>query len=261
MRWDSRESKFPPWGWAPGPSVGGPWWGATDEREAIGAIHSALDAGVTLIDTAPAYGYGRSEEVVGQAIKGRREKIVLATKCGLWFGDARGSFFFELDGVTVRRSLRPDTIRIEVENSLRRLGTETIDLMQTHWQAVEPEKTPISETMACLMKLKEEGKIRAIGVSNATITEMEAYCGAGDLVACQPRYSMLDRAIEADILPWCPQHEIATLVYSPLEQGLLTGKVSLERRFGAQEFRNQNPWFSLENRQRVLEMLTGGGEN
>ena len=240
--------------WAVG---GGPFWGDTDEREAIRAIHVALEEGINLIDTAPAYGFGKSEEVVGKALKGRRSKAVIATKCGQWWDDETGSPFYEISGISVRRSLDPRTIRIEIENSLRRLQTDTIDVFQTHWPSIEPFKTPISDTMACLMQLKEQGKIRAIGASNVTPAQMDEYRLAGVLDVCQPRYSLLDRVIEADVLPYCHRHNIATLVYSPLEQGLLTGKIGMERRFAPQEYRNMIPWFKPANRRRVLNMLEG----
>jgi methylglyoxal reductase len=238
--------------WAIG---GGPWWGKTNDAQSIRAIHAALDAGINLIDTAPAYGFGHSEKIVGRAIRDRRDKVVLATKCGLWWKDGTGSVFFEQSGKTVRRSLDPRTIRIEVEESLLRLGTDRIDLMQTHWQATPDAPTPIADTMACLMQLRAEGKIRAIGVSNATPAQMDEYRAAGDLAACQPRYSMLDRKIEADVLPYCRDQGIATLAYSPLEQGLLTGKIGMDQQFSPEAARNMIPWFRPNNRHRVLDML------
>ena len=138
---------------------GGMIWGEDpDDAESIRAIHAALDTGITLIDTAASYGRGRSEEVVGKAIRDRREKVVLATKCGLLVDDDRGAFFAEFDGHTMYRSLRPETIREELELSLRRLQTDYIDLYQTHWPAIEPLKTPIADTMACLMDLKAQGR-------------------------------------------------------------------------------------------------------
>lgn len=240
--------------WAIG---GGTWWGETDDNESVRAIHAALDAGVTLIDTAPVYGWGRSEEVVGKAIAGRRDKVVLATKCGLWWHDRRGPVFFELEGHTVRRLLRPDAIRREIEDSLRRLGTEYIDLYQTHWQTTEPDTDPIAGTMECLVRLKEEGKIRAIGASNVDIGHIRQYQAAGVLDAIQPRYSMLDRAIERDLLPYCGEHRISTLVYSPLEQGLLTGRIGMDYVIAPGEYRGNIPWFAPANRRKVLDMLAG----
>ena len=158
--------------WAIG---GGTWWGETDDAASVHAIQAAIDVGMNLLDTAPIYGFGRSEEVVGKAIAGRRDKVVLATKAGLWWDDSRGSFWFELEGHRIHRSIRPDTIRIELEASLKRLGTDRIDLYQTHWQAMPPDQTPIAETMGCLLDLQKQGKIRAIGVSNAAPADMDQY--------------------------------------------------------------------------------------
>ncbi len=243
---------------------GGMIWGENpDDAESIRAIHAALDTGITLIDTAPSYGRGRSEEVVGKAIRDRRDKVVLATKCGLLVDDARGSFFADFDGHKIYRSLQPHTIREEVEKSLRRLQTDFIDLYQTHWPSAEPVKTPISETMACLMDLKDEGKVRAIGVSNVSLGELKENDSEGELAACQFRYSMLARGAEKDILPFCLKHTIATLTYMSLEQGLLTGKVGMDREFSKDEFRSDtgwNPWFAPENRKRVLDLLAGWNE-
>lgn len=239
--------------WAIG---GGPWWGPTDDEESIQAIQTAIDLGINLIDTAPVYGFGHSEEIVGRAIQGHRDQVVLATKCGLWWQSDSGSFFFELGGQRVNRCLRPECIRHEVELSLRRLNTDYIDLYQTHWQAIEPDKTPIEDTMACLMDLKREGKICAIGVSNAMTEQMDEYRAVGELDANQPRYSMLDRAIESDLIPYCIKNQISILAYSPLEQGLLTGKIGMDRTFTETEARNQIPWFRPENRRRVLDLLS-----
>lgn len=240
--------------WAIG---GGAWWGPTDAQEAERAIRAAIDAGINLIDTAPMYGFGRAEEIVGRAIRGRRDRVVIATKCGLWYDDDRGSEWFAFEGRTVRRSLRPDTIRIEVERSLQRLGVDCIDLYQTHWPAMPPEETPIAATMACLLDLQRQGKIRAIGASNVTPAQMDEYRAVGPLSACQPRYSLLDRRIERDVLPYCHHHGIAVLAYSPLEQGLLTGRIGMDRTFSPGEYRNMIPWFRPENRRRVLGMLDG----
>jgi methylglyoxal reductase len=181
--------------------------------------------------------------------------VILATKCGLWWHDDRGPLFFELEGHAVRRILRPETIQKEIELSLKRLGTEYIDLYQTHWQSTEPENDPIAETMEYLIKLKEEGKIRAIGASNVDVVQIKEYQAAGVLDAIQPRYSMLDRKIEHDLLPYCLEQNISSLVYSPLEQGLLTGKIGMDRTLKEGEARNSIPWFKSENRRKVLDML------
>lgn len=241
---------------------GGQVWGKDpDDNESVRAIHASLDNGVNLIDTAPAYGFGRSEEVVGRAIRGRRDKVILATKCGLWWQDSRGSLFVDdFDGKTLYRSVRPDTIRIEIEESLRRLRTDYIDLYQVHWPAIEPDKTPIEETMGCLNQLKDQGKIREIGVSNVSLDELKEYMRCGAIASDQLRYSMLFQAPEGDLLPFCAGHGIATLTYMSLEQGLLTGKVGMDRDFGEAEWRSNadwNPWFKKVNRPRILAMLAG----
>jgi methylglyoxal reductase len=238
---------------------GGPTWGQeTDDAESVRAIQGALDLGMNLIDTAPAYGWGRSERVVGQALKGRRQQAVLATKCGLWWDDERGSFFTELAGKKMYRSLRRDTIQLEIENSLRRLEVDHIDLYQTHWPSTPPEHTPIAETMETLLKLKQQGKIRAIGVCNVALEELEEHIRCGGIASDQFRYSMLHREAEQEILPYCERHQIATLTYMSLEQGLLTGKIGMDRVFAPTEFRanaHWNDWFVPVNRQRVLDLL------
>jgi len=240
---------------------GGAVWGRDpDDRESVRTIQAALDLGLNLVDTAPAYGFGRSERIVGEALKGRRDRAVIATKCGLWWEDGRGSFFANFDGRPIHRSLRPDTLQLEIEHSLRRLGTDHIDLYQTHWPSVPPDFTPIADTMAALLKLQEQGKIRAIGVSNVSPDELKENVRCGGIVSDQFRYSMLYRAPEQDILPLCAQHGLATLTYMSLEQGLLTGKVGLDRVFDSGEFRSNaawNPWYLLANRRRVLDLLAG----
>jgi methylglyoxal reductase len=242
--------------WAIG---GGAVWGdEPDDNESMRAIHAAVDCGINFIDTAPAYGFGRSERIVGKAIREIRDKVVLATKCGLWWQDQRGSMFVELDGKTLRRSLRPDTIRIEVEHSLTRLQTDYIDLYQIHWPAMPPVATPIADSMACLMTLRDQGKIRAIGVCNVSARELNRYRHAGPVASAQFRYSMLNRQAEQDALPYCSEHHLAAITYMSLEQGLLTGKIGMDRMFTPSEFRSNaswNPWFRPENRRRVLELL------
>jgi methylglyoxal reductase len=236
-------------------AIGGWMWGGTDEPQAVAAVQAALDHGINLIDTAPAYGYGRSEEIIARAIRGRREKAVLATKCGLVWDCEDGTFFFHADqqGATMRPSekkiykcLKPDSIRTEVERSLARLGADYIDLYQTHWQ--DPA-APIEDTMAALVKLKEQGKIRAIGVSNAGLDQLRAY---GPIDSDQEKYSMLDRNLETNgILEYCRQRNIAVLAYSPLANGLLTGKIGPDRQFGPGDLRKANPRFRRDNLEKV----------
>ena len=238
--------------WAIG---GGPFWGKTDDNESMRTIDTALEAGINFIDTAPGYGFGKSEEIIGQSIKGRRDKVVISTKCGLWWKDERGAFKFELAGNKVNICLRPETIKIEVEDSLRRLDTDYIDILHTHWQSVEPDITPISETMDCLMELKREGKIRAIAASNVTLEDVRDYMKAGTLDAVQQKYSMLDRKIEDEFLLFCRENNISVLVYSPLEQALLTGRYKKDTKLPADVYRNHIPWFKPGNRERVIDVL------
>ncbi len=239
---------------------GGTVWGQdVQDADSIRTVHAALDAGITLIDTAPAYGYGRAEEVIGTAIAGRRDKVVLATKCGLVW-DAPGVDHFFLDGKMLRRNLSPKSIRGEIDGSLRRLKVDCVDLYQVHWPAMPPETTPIADTMACLMQLKQQGKIRAIGVCNMSAEEVKQYAAAGALSSNQLRYSLLWRDAEKDVLPVCQKQGLAALTYQPLEQGLLTGKVTMQTRYNPGDIRAHegwNPWFQPANRQRVIDMLDG----
>ena len=234
-------------------AIGGWMWGGTEEEASVRAIRASIDGGITLIDTAPVYGFGLSERIVGKAIEGRRDEVVLATKCGLRWDLQQGEHLFtDGDGNQIYKYLHPDSIRYEVEQSLKRLGVETIDLYQTHWQ---DGTTPIEETMECLLRLKEEGKIRAIGVSNATVQQMQRYRSVGPLDTDQEKFSMLDRGLEAEQLPYCREQGIAVLAYSPMAMGLLTGKVGPDREFPEDDVRSRQPRFKTENRARVLRML------
>ena len=233
-------------------ALGGWMWGGTDQERSIRSIQASLDAGVNFIDTAPAYGLGLSERIVGQAIRGRRDKVILATKCGLVWHTNQGTFFVEQGEARIHRFLGADSIRYEVEQSLRRLGTDYIDLYQTHWQDAT---TPIEETMGALLDLKKQGKIRAIGVSNCTVDQLRQYRAAGQVDTAQELYHMLDRSLDAEYLPFCKRHNIAVLAYSPLANGLLTGRVDADRVFPADDLRHNNPLFSRESRLRVKAML------
>lgn len=246
-------------------AIGGWMWGGQSDSESIRAIHAALDAGINFIDTAAVYGFGRSEEVVGKAISDRRQNVVIATKCGLrWSGEEprKGQYYFSSNErglqsddsakYEVYRYLGPESIRWEVEQSLRRLGIDEIDLYQTHWQ---DKTTPIEDTMDALLKLKDEGKIRAIGASNASVEQLQKYLAAGPLDSDQEQYSMLDRKPESGSIPFCRKHNIAFLAYSPLANGLLTGKIGPDRTFAEGDLRKGSQRFSVENRQRVSSLL------
>jgi aryl-alcohol dehydrogenase-like predicted oxidoreductase len=231
-------------------AIGGWMWGGTDEKQSIAAIHASLDAGVTLIDTAPAYGLGRSEEIVGKALQGRRDKAVIATKCGLVWHTDKGRHFFDQDEKPVHRYLGRDAIFHEVETSLARLGTDYIDLYITHWQ--DPT-TPIEETVRALEDLRSSGKIRAIGASNLSAAELDAYIVTGSLDAIQERFSMIDREIAKDLLPVARQNDVSTLSYSSLALGLLSGTVDPDRTFSGDDQRKDNPRFSVSNRLKARE--------
>jgi len=233
-------------------AIGGWFWGPTDEQESIDAIRTAIDEGINLIDTAPAYGLGFAEELVGKAIAGRRNKVVLATKCGLVWNVHKGTYFFDEYGKSVYRYLGPESIQYEIEQSLKRLGTDYIDLYQTHWP--DPT-TPIDATMSALLRLKEQGKIRAIGVSNVTLEQIKEYQKLGTVDSDQEKYSMIDRGIEETLVPYCRENNIEILAYSPLAKGLLSGKVGPERVFPPSDLRHNDPQFSLENRKAIMDML------
>jgi methylglyoxal reductase len=229
-------------------AMGGWFWGGTDERKAVEAIQASIDLGVNLIDTAPIYGFGLAETIVGKAIRGRRDRVLLATKVGLRWDTDRGEFFTHADDQSprdrpakyrVHRYLGPDGIAHEVEESLRRLGTEAIDLYQTHWQEAT---TPIETTMEALLRLKQQGKIRAIGVSNVSLEQLQRY---GAVASAQEKFSLLDRGIEErGLVDHCLAHRIAILSYFTLEQGLLTGAISPDRRFPEGDTRRDNPLFA-----------------
>jgi len=238
--------------WAIG---GGEWWGESEEELSIKTIQAAIDSGINLIDTAPGYGFGKSEEIVGRAIKNRRSEVIISTKCGLWWQDSRGSEFFKHENQTVNRSLEPDTIKAEIELSLKRLNTDYIDVYFTHWQSMEPHFTPIKETMDCLMDLKRQGVIKAIGASNVTRENICEYTKYGELDVIQEKYSMLDRRIEQELIPECISSDLSIFAYSPIEQGLLTGKIGRDYVVNPKEARASNPWMAKDRRELVISML------
>jgi len=238
-------------------AIGGWLWGGSEDDAAIRAIHAAIDQGMNLIDTAPIYGMGHSETVVGRAIADRRDKVIIATKCGLRWDLAEGEKFFDTRDNSgtpraIYKNLRPESIRWECEQSLRRLRVDHIDLYQCHWPDAT---TPLADTMAVLMDLKKEGKIRWIGVSNFTPAMMAECLRHGEIVSDQPEYSAIVRKIEKDVLPFCREHHIGILAYSPIAQGLLTGKVTPDREFPEGDLRRTKPLFSRENRIKVWNLL------
>ncbi|MES5046767.1 aldo/keto reductase [Rhizobium nepotum] len=233
-------------------AIGGWMWGGTDERQSIAAIQASIDAGISLIDTAPAYGMGLAETIVGKAIAGRRDKVVLVSKCGLVWHVNEGAYFFHQDGKPVHRYLGAASIRYEVEESLKRLGTDYIDHYVTHWQDAT---TPVAETVEALVRLKDEGKIRSIGASNVSPGDLATYIATGALDAIQEEYSMVKRDIETTLLPLCRQNAVSVLSYSSLALGLLSGKVGPERVFAEDDQRHGNPRFSQANREKIARLM------
>ena len=212
-------------------AIGGWMWGGTDEQQSIETIHAALDKGIRLIDTAPAYGFGTSEEIVGKAIEsyGNREDITIATKVGIEWKDG-----------DVYRNVTKERIFKEAEDSLRRLKTDVIDLYQVHW----PDPlVDIEETAEAVKELYETGKIRAVGVSNFSTEQLDAFREIAPLHAVQPPYNLFEREIEQDILPYCKEHDLTTLLYGSLCRGMLTGKMSVDSTFEGDDLRNVDPKF------------------
>jgi len=238
-------------------AVGGWMWGGNDEADSIAAIQASIDHGVTTIDTAAVYGQGYGEEVVGKAIRGRRDQVQIATKCGMTWDLEGGSDPWATQDrlghdILIRRNSSPRTIPIECERSLQRLGTDVIDLYQVHWPDTT---TPVEDTMAALVRLKDQGKIRTIGVSNYDATWVRRAAAAGPLASLQPPYSLIQRKIESEILPTCRELGVGVIVYSPMERGLLTGSVSADRVFPAGDHRSGHKFFRPENRKRTLDSL------
>ena len=230
-------------------AIGGWMWGGSDRKESIRAIHACLDHGITSIDTAPIYGFGHSEKLLGEAIKGKRDKYEILTKSGMRWEGTEGEFFFttnDNDGLSrdVYKYSGRDSIIRECEESLSRLGTDYIDLYQIHWP---DNTTPVEETMEALQTLLQQGKIRAIGVSNYSQEQMERANSVVDLSSNQVPYSMVRREIEEEIVPWCVENDCGILAYSPLQRGLLTGKITPETSFAPGDSRPDMPHFKINN--------------
>jgi aryl-alcohol dehydrogenase-like predicted oxidoreductase len=210
-------------------AMGGWMWGGTDQRESVATIHAALDQGINLIDTAPVYGFGVSEEIVGAALEGIRSRAVIATKTGLEWHDGK-----------VYRNATRARIMQEVDDSLRRLRTDYIDIYQVHW----PDPlVPVEETAEAMRSLYELGKIRAIGVSNFSVDQMARFRQVAPLHVLQPPYNLFERAIETDVLPYCRANDIATLGYGALCRGLLSGRIRPDTTFDGDDLRRVDPKF------------------
>lgn len=226
-------------------AMGGWLWGGTDVEQSIRAIHAALDMGITTIDTAPVYGFGLSEEILGEALARRqipRDKVVIATKFGMEWDEREEPW----------RNAKPERIRRELEDSLRRLRTDYIDVYQIHWP--DPD-TPIAETAQAVKELYEAGKIRAIGVCNYSVEQLEEWRRVAPLHSVQPRYNLLERDIEADVLPYCREHGLGILAYSPMARGLLTGKFTENPTFRPGDNRQTDPRFTGEAYKRHLRIV------
>jgi aryl-alcohol dehydrogenase-like predicted oxidoreductase len=223
-------------------AMGGWMWGGADDDASIETIHRALAQGITLIDTAPAYGQGHSEEVVGRALSGKRADAVIATKVGLAW-DERGNV--HRDGSRAR-------IMQEVEDSLKRLQTDYIDIYQVHWP--DPA-TPIEETAEAMRDLFEAGKIRAIGVSNFSPAQMDRFRAVAPLHTIQPPYNLFERGAEREILPYAVEHELTTLTYGVLCRGLLSGRMTESTVFGGDDLRRVDPKFQQPRYGRYLRAV------
>jgi aryl-alcohol dehydrogenase-like predicted oxidoreductase len=230
-------------------AIGGWMWGGADNKDSLKAIHACLDHGISSIDTAPIYGFGLSEELVGQAIKGKRDSYEILTKCGMRWEGTRGKYFFTSnDNNGVQREIYTysgrESIIAECEDSLKRLGTDYIDLYQVHWP---DDTTPIEEAMEAFRLLLEQGKIRAAGVSNYSVDQMKRASSVVDLTSNQVPYSMVRRDIEADVIPWCLENKCGILAYSPLQRGMLTGKITPDYPFAPGDSRPETPHFKINN--------------
>lgn len=229
-------------------ALGGPnWefgWGAQDDAESVATVHRAIDLGMNWIDTAAVYGLGRSEEVIGRALKGISQRPYIFTKCSLVWDEQR----------KVGNSLKKASVKREAEASLRRLQVETIDLYQIHWPDPESE---IEEGWQALVELQREGKIRHLGVSNFSVAQMKRVKKIAPITSLQPPYSLLDREIEREILPFTQRNHIGVIAYSPMASGLLTGKMTRERvaALPKDDWRRRNEWFTEPHLSRNLYLV------
>lgn len=239
-------------------AIGGWMWGGADDTESLKAIRAWYDLGMTTIDTAPAYGFGKSEELVSKAMQGiARDQYQILTKFGLNWETPQGEFYFDSrdnNGKPVKfyKYSAPARVIQECENSLRRLKTDYIDLLQIHWH--DPT-TPIGDTMGAVAKLLEQGKIRAAGVCNYNVQQVEEARRIVNIVSNQVPYSMINRAIEAEVVPQALKLGMSIIPYSPLQRGLLTGKIKSGHKFNDGDSRENNRFYTSENIDRANELL------
>lgn len=231
--------------WAIGGGENPYGWGSQDDSDSIKTIHRAIELGINWIDTAKGYGHGHSEEIVGQAVADRRDKVVVATKCGILWKE---------DGSDIYGHLKADSIKAECESSLRRLRSDYIDLLQIHWPMPDED---IEEGWGAIADLVREGKVRYGGVSNFNVAQLKRIQPIYPVVSLQPPYSMIKRDVEAEILPYCAEQNIGVVVYSPMQAGLLTGRFTRERaaNLPADDWRKNDPEFNEPRLGRNLALV------
>ena len=239
-------------------AIGGWMWGSAERKDALEAIRVSIDHGVTSIDTAPIYGQGLSEEIVGEAIKGQqRDQLQILTKFGMRWDLDKGTLAFKSKDnsgkdIDIYKYAGKESVIQECEDSLKRLGTDYIDLLQIHWADVT---TPIEETYEAVLRLKEQGKIREAGVCNYNVEQTKAANSVVKLASNQVPFSMVERGIEKDLVPYCIENKIGILAYSPLQRGILTGKIKPGHSFNEGDTREGNRFYQPENITRINAFL------
>ena len=240
-------------------SIGGgsAWGGDHDLQVVVDTIREAPKLGVNLIDTAPGYNFGNSERILGKALEQmNREDVVIITKCGVvWDQEMKGDLFNKVNGIQLYKNLNSESVKKEIEESLERMGTDYVDVYMTHWQSIEGSEyyVPICKTMEVLNELKAQGKIRAIGAANVDINQIKEYIKYGELDIVQAKYSILDRAIEDEIIPCCRENGVTIQAYSPLEMGLLSG--TLPRDYKPVGAQIPKKWFQPDNMQAAMDVM------
>jgi aryl-alcohol dehydrogenase-like predicted oxidoreductase len=239
-------------------AIGGWMWGGAEENDAIRAIRASYEAGITTIDTAPVYGFGKSEELVGRAMEGvRRDQYQILTKYGLNWKSQQGEFHFDTTDdrgkpTKVYKYAGRARVLQECEDSLKRLKTDYIDLLQIHWP---DSTTPIAETMEAVAKLIEQGKVRAAGVCNYSVAQVDEALKTLGIVSNQVPYSLINRGIEKDVVPQALKKGMSIIPYSPLQRGLLTGKITPDHRFNEGDTRKGNKFYTPQNIERANHLL------